>query len=162
MNKQTCISLVLAIALVISVAINIVLWIAWPNETASSPTDTPATVLKDMNAIKTPYGTVKFPSAFTDVRYEETEKDGVYSLAFFYVRGEESTEVFAIHFGDEQNGTHLGYVTKDNKQVPFTVTSAGASEDASWTPEEQEYFNSLMMAVNDVIASVQAWKTYSE
>lgn len=125
--------------------------------TTTAPQTTQTTGDTAYTDIRTPYGTVKFPSAFTDVRYQNAEQDGVYSLSFVYVRDEGDAEAFSIHFGDEQNGTLIGYIEQNDVMVPFTVTSADASVDESWASEEQEYFRELMMAVNDVIASVQAW-----
>ena len=178
MNKQTLITIVLAVMLVASLTVNIVFWAIWPDKTSENPVIEPVntttttsssaapttttTIYKDLTAINTPYGVVKFPTSFTDVRYESTEEDGVYTLSFRYVREEEEVEAFAVHFGDEEKGSLIGYVTYNDELVPFTVTSADAYVDEDWASEEQDYFKGLMMAINDVIASVQAWDSFSE
>lgn len=168
MNKQTWVSVVLAVALAVSVTINIMLCVVWPRDSSDVPTTDPvntttatATVAtavhKDMIDIETPYGTVKYPSEFQQVRYQSSEHNGVYTLTFTYLHGEDTVELFAAHFGDEEQGTLIGYVKKDDADIAFTVTSAQATQDDAWTTEEQEYYKSLMMSINDVIASVQAW-----
>ncbi|MBE6763301.1 MAG: hypothetical protein E7553_02955 [Ruminococcaceae bacterium] len=155
MKKQMLISLVLAAALAVSMTINIVLWATWPKD--ADRTDEAA---KDMIGIETPYGTVKFPASFEGVRHQAGEQDGVYSVSFFYSHGEEDIEVFAVHFGNEEKGTLIGHIDKDNILVPFTVTSCEGSVDEMWEEQEQERFRALMMAVNDVIASVEAWDNF--
>lgn len=171
MNKQTWISVILAVALAVSVTINIMLCIVWPRDASEDPAADPATTTtaattavadsqKDMTDIETPYGIVKFPSEFQQVRYQPSEENGVYTLDFTYLHGEETVDLFAMHFGDEERGTLIGYVRKDGVDVAFTVTSAQAAQDDAWTTEEQEYYRSLMMSINDVIASVQAWDDF--
>ena len=163
MNKQQLISGILAVALAVSLTVNIVLWIVWPKDGVPTvdPSDTTTTtVYKDMIDIKTPYGTMKFPAAFDDVRHEASEKDGVYTVSFSYHRDEEAMEMYAVHFGDEERGTLMGYVQQNGKDVPFTVTSTKEFAEVEWAEEEQDHIKALMMAVNDVIASVQQWEGF--
>ena len=166
MKKQTWITLILAVALAISLTVNAVLWIMWPKDAAKSPmidpvdTTTTTTAVKKMSDIETPYGTVQFPASFENVRHQATENDGTYTLTFSYTRGEEVIEMFSVHFGNEGMGTLIGFVNKDGVNVPFTVSSCEAPDDSAWSEQEKEHFKALMIAVNDVIASVEAWENF--
>ena len=209
MSKQTTVTIVLVIALAISMTFNVVLWTNRPNEqpnifetetetqsttadkteaetkptsetkTEKEPTveskietesenetgdgaaDTTTTIrTKDTTGIETPYGVLQPPVKFPDMQHSILDKDGVFTCAFSYIRGEETIELFAVHFGDETRGTLIGHVMEKEKPVAFTVTSTVFNPDDVWPDEEIEQFNAMLMSINDVIESVQLWDNY--
>lgn len=173
MKKQTIISAVLGLLLVFSVTLNIVLLSMRPSEQPQTPTEnTEATIPTDiiiedttiisktMTEITTPYGVIQFPEMYKDVQYEASEQYGVYTLEFSYLRNEEPVKVFSIHFGDKELGAWIGDIDVDGEIVPFTVTSDESPFDDTWTDQEQEYFDAVLMSVNDIIKSVQEWDSY--
>lgn len=168
MKKQAIPLTVLTVALAVSLTVNIVLWVTWPsnppseNGAPSTTVATTPTTSKTLSDISTPYGVINFPATLTDVQHEVTEQNGVYSIAFSYPRGDETVSVFSVHFGDASLGTWVGDLEIDGTLVPFSVSSAENPVDDSWSAQEQEYFDVVNLAVNDVIASVQRWDSYRQ
>lgn len=181
MKKQTIIFAVLCFVLVFSVALNIILISMWPKEQAHSSDKqdtTEATVSttittqpiiedttlapKTMTEISTPYGVIEFPEIYNDIQHEASEEYGVYSLEFSYLRNDEKVTVFTLHFGDKELGTWICDIEVDGEIIPFTVTSDESPFDNSWTDEEKEYFDAVMMSINDIINSVEKWDSYIE
>ncbi len=169
MKKQTLAIAVLALALAISLTVNMVLWCTWPSvEEAPSPNSPEAPLVtadpeRKMMEITTPYGVVQYPEEYrAALVHEGNQNEAVYTHTFSMVRGEAHIELFALHIGDEEQGTWIGWVDANGTQLPITVTSTAIASDDTWSDADTDQFASMQMAINDVIASVQKWKGFSE
>ena len=167
MKKQTLAIAVLALALVISLTVNIVLWCTWSSvkeEPSQEPVQPPLVTAdpeRKMMEITTPYGVVQYPEEYRAVLvHEGNQNEAVYTHTFSMVRGEAHIELFALHIGDEEQGTLIGWVDANGTQLPITVTSTAITSDDTWSVADTERFTSMQMAINDVIASVQKWKGF--
>lgn len=175
MNKNKIVILGLTVALAVSLTVNVVTWVLWPKNqatnnmqhanTTESSTTVPSTVKTQANVamidIDTPYGTLRYPAEYAEyLRYGSREENGIYMQIFYYLHGEETIEMFAVRFGNAESGTLIGSVEYEGQAVPCYITSSDFIPDETWSAEEDERYSAMLMAINDVIASVQVWENY--
>ena len=174
MKKQTIVIMVLTVALAISLTVNIVLGCCWPSaEVAQLPSEqTEPTTLNstlsesetsetvtEMVEIPTPYGSLQFPKEYNDrLVHEGIQEQDVYAHTFSMTHGDGTVKLFVLYFGDEANGTLIGSVKADGKQVPITVVSMPLEKDDTWSQADTDLFYAMQMAINDVIPSAAPWE----
>jgi len=102
-----------------------------------------------------PYCTLKYPAIWkSNLKYEESTEDGFFKGTFYFHSSNHEVEMFSIYFGNPELGTVLGYITKDEEKIPFSVDVKEYECDETWTEDEKELLNSMTDGVNEVIVSV--------
>lgn len=156
MKKLTVFTIILACALVASLALNVVLLASRPLDSTDPAIGTPETKMME---IPTPYGALQFPEKYRDVlKHHGEQKDGIYTHTFSMLHGDEAVELFTLYFGDISDGTQIGSVLVDGVQLPITVISTSRDSEGLWTEEEIDLFGGMQMVINDVIPSQAPWQ----
>lgn len=173
-NKTKKINVILGVMLVLCVSVIIIMLILWPRETNNNRVENEkvTTTIKktdsqksndDMIEIKTPYCTLEYPKLWSDnLKYEEKDKDGLYSQTFYCNVKKQKIKMFTIYFGETEKGECLGYIVNGDEKVAFSVDVNSVETDGTWTQEEKNLLMSMNEGVNDVISSVTSNENFSE
>ena len=171
MNKSHLLNIVLSVLLIISVTVNVIVLIIGNTDTppvipsVESQTTVPTepTTPKELMDVQTPFGVMQYPTMYKDyLVHEGVEDSDGYVHVFSYSDENNTIEMFRIHFASGDVPALLGTVTHNGETRNVGVSSTDFTPDDTWTAEEIDRFRSMMMAINDVLASVQAWSNFTK
>lgn len=115
----------------------------------------------DMMVLKTSYGTMKYPFAFSDlVEVEAVNREMQASLEWFALIGEEEYPIFTLTFNGN-DGEMIGTMVIDADKPAEQVCMLFFTADEKLEEAELQTFYAVQEIINDVIASLPDNEEYT-
>lgn len=117
----------------------------------------------DTNSIETAYGPLAFPKALQEYLHHEEVTEGNVAMEIFSMVTEAGEkELFRIHFADAQAGTHMGYLTTENGEIPVSYSLCEYADEDFANEDERGLFYNMMDGFSVVLNSITADERFSE
>ena len=113
--------------------------------------------------MKTTFTVVKFPEKLMDyMRREEVQEGNALHDVFYMVRQNREWEIFRVIYGDENIGTHVGYLETDSGEISVSYVLSQYTGDDFAEDKDWEWYYTMMDSVGVVLSSIQENEGFRE
>lgn len=114
-------------------------------------------------AIETMYGALQFPEElFANLRHVEATEGRIAMEVFYMVSEDGEKELYRIHFADAKMGTHMGYLTIDEAEIPISYSVCEYEDQDFKSEDEKKLYYSMMDAFSVIVNAIHDDVRFSE